>query len=312
MRTPVLLLTGNGYRFPEAARDRIQTWTQHHTKAQSSSPPISPVIFGDQLSREGYPRSSGSIDQKGSLASIHPGNLLAGGDACEADNEFLGPASNTAFMKHIRQVIEGQLVEDRVSDLQSNQIDTDLSAGSPDYVLPPRQLADSLVDHYWVFVHPLYPFLHKPSFCEIYDTLWTGQKLSNTGCTNMKIDEATSVCILNLVLALGCQYHHKHGVGTSIATAEVFYKRARSFLRLNPTEPRNNTLQLVQAMLLMTQFLMGTGHTHKAWGVVGMAVRICYQLGLHRNADSSPETFPKPVQREIVRRVYHGALMLER
>ncbi|KEF51141.1 uncharacterized protein A1O9_12755, partial [Exophiala aquamarina CBS 119918] len=238
--------------------------------------------------------------------------LIARADACETNNEFLGPASNTAFMKHIRQVIEGHPLEDRASNSQSNRIDTHFSDGSPDYVLPPRQLADSLVDHYWNYVHPLYPFLHKQSFHETYEALWTGQKFPITTCTVMRTDEVTSVCILNLVLALGCQYHHEHGAGKARATAEVFYKRARSFLRLNPTEPSNNTLQLVQGMLLMTQFLMGTGHTHKAWGVVGMAVRTCYQLGLHRAADTGADTFPRPVQREIVRRVYHGALMLER
>lgn len=215
-------------------------------------------------------------------------------------------------MKHIRQAIEGRPLEDGRSDSQSNRVTTPISVSSPDYLLPPRQFADSLLNRYWDFVHPLYPFLHRSSFYEIYEALWTGQESPNTTCTIMRVDKATSVCILNLVLALGCQYHHEAGSEKSNATAEEFFKRARSLLRINPIEPSDNTLQLVQAMLLMTQFLMGTGHTHKAWGVVGMAVRTCIQLGLHRAADSGMAIFPKPIHREIVRRVYHGALMLER
>lgn len=307
----MLLLSDGKFRFAEG-QHRIQILSQHNTEGQSSSPIISPGSFGTVPSRRSHHDSSGSIDHHEGLSAVQSGNLLAGGDACEADNEFLGPASNTAFMKHIRQAIEGQPPDDRASKSQSNRINTDVCADPPNYVLPPRQLADSLVGHYWNFVHPLYPFLHKPSFREIYDALWTGQNLPDTGCTIMKIDEVTSACILNLVLALGCQYHHGQDVGTSSDTAEVFYKRARSYIRLNPTEPSDNTLQLVQAMLLMTQFLLGTGHTHKAWGIVGMAVRTCYQLGLHRAADSGPDNFPEPVQREVMRRVYHGALLLDR
>ena len=128
----------------------------------------------------------------------------------------------------------------------------------------------------------------------------------------MRVDKATSLCVLNLVLALGCQYHHGAGPDKPEATVEVFYKQARSLLRTDPIETSNNTLQLVQAMLLMTQLLLGTGQTQKAWGIVGMAVRTCYQLGLHRAASSDTDEFPKPMDREVIRAVYHGTLMLER
>jgi hypothetical protein len=262
--------------------------------------------------REGHPTPLGSNDNTRSFCSTPIGNPLVDGNACEAENEFLGPGSNAEFMKHIRQAIEGHPLEDGASDSQSSRVITHISISSPDYVLPPRQFADSLLNRYWDFVHPLYPFLHKSRFYEVYEALWTGQESPNTTCTIMRVDEATSVCILNLVLALGCQYHHEAGAGRSNTTAEVFFKRARSLLRINPIESSDNTLQLVQAMLLMTQFLMGTGNTHKAWGVVGMAVRTCFQLGLHRTPDSGTGFFLKPIHREIVRRVYHGALMLER
>lgn len=231
---------------------------------------------------------------------------------CEADNEFHGPASTTTFMKHIREIIEDGTPTNVASVSQLRQSTSHIPLRSPDHMLPPRQLADSLLGHYWEFVHPLYPFLHKPDFDGMYESLCTGREFPNNACKVMRVDKATSLCVLNLVFALGCQYHHESGPEKAEATAEVFYKQARSLLRTDPIETTNNTLQLVQAMLLMTQLLLGTGQTQRAWGIVGMAVRTCYQLGLHHAASSDTDEFPKPMDREIIRAVYHGTLMLER
>lgn len=237
---------------------------------------------------------------------------LLGEDTCAADNEFQGPASTTAFMTGIRRIIEGRSHTDDVPVRQRIPTLSHAPVNHPDLVLPHRQLADSLLDNYWEFVHPLYPFLHKADFDLIYESLRIGQEPPTTACTIMRVDSATSLCLLNLTFALGCQYHRDTGAKTLDTSAEVFYQRARSLLRVDPIESSNNTLQLVQAMLLMAQLLVSIGHTQKAWGIIGMAVRTCYQLGLHHAATSDAIIFPKLEDRRTVRLVYHGTLMLER
>lgn len=157
---------------------------------------------------------------------------------CEADNEFHGPASTTTFMKHIREIIEDGTPTNVASVSQLRQSTSHIPLRSPDHMLPPRQLADSLLGHYWEFVHPLYPFLHKPDFDGMYESLCTGREFPNNACKVMRVDKATSLCVLNLVFALGCQYHHESGPEKAEATAEVFLQTG-SFTSSNRSH-RNN------------------------------------------------------------------------
>lgn len=43
---------------------------------------------------------------------------------------------------------------------------------SPDFVIPPRQTADSVLNNYWLGAHPLQPFLYPPSFMKRYVNVW--------------------------------------------------------------------------------------------------------------------------------------------
>jgi hypothetical protein len=38
--------------------------------------------------------------------------------------------------------------------------------------LPPRNIADKLLDWYWDAVHPVARIVHRPSFAQRYETLW--------------------------------------------------------------------------------------------------------------------------------------------
>lgn len=38
--------------------------------------------------------------------------------------------------------------------------------------IPPRNMADKLLEHYWEAVHPVARILHRPSFAQRYETLW--------------------------------------------------------------------------------------------------------------------------------------------
>lgn len=38
--------------------------------------------------------------------------------------------------------------------------------------VPSRRIADRLLDHYWISIHPVARILHRPSFAQRYETLW--------------------------------------------------------------------------------------------------------------------------------------------
>jgi hypothetical protein len=260
-------------------------------------------------------------------------SAMVGAVTGEPQNEgFLGSSSAAAFMKHIRKAIDSRLgVSPLDEEFHGNdrfQTVTNTAHLQPvseeskrkylldDYVLPPRKLADSLLNTYWTYVHPLYPFLNRGSFTRIYNDIWTGSNAATTASTSPQAssttDESTSLCIFNLVLALSCQYSDEIEPRKCQATARVFFTRAKDLLRFDPVDSADRSVQLVQALLLMGQYLQGIGSTHKAWGIVGMAIRVCHELGLHLAVTTSERVVQNILEREMMRRVYHGCVMMER
>ncbi|GLI76936.1 hypothetical protein PoHVEF18_005214 [Penicillium ochrochloron] len=92
-----------------------------------------------------------------------------------------------------------------------------------------------------------------------------------------------------------------------ISESDVFYQRG---LGLCGSEIlRGTTLEVVQFLLLMGQYLQGTQKSVQAWTVHGLAVKAALQLGLHsRNASKS---FP-PLEQETRKRTWYGCVVLDR
>ena len=127
----------------------------------------------------------------------------------------------------------------------------------------------------------------------------------------MRTTEKDSVSLIYLVLALGCQYS-KEPASNATKNADEFFTRARTACSYDLIDSGDQSLQQIQVRLLMAQYLKSTGSTHKAWGVMGGAIRICQRLGLHLPTTPTASAFPNPVDRELIKRVWHGCLMVER
>lgn len=65
------------------------------------------------------------------------------------------------------------------------------------FSLPPKHVADRLVDSYFTTVHPLFPIIHKPTFMEEYDKCYASQIFPSGG------DARSWLTMLNLVFAIG-------------------------------------------------------------------------------------------------------------
>lgn len=234
---------------------------------------------------------------------------------------FQGPSSAATFMSSIRQAVDGNAQSPDALFVvgpapghaaKPNTLSTNNRGVPGDYVLPPRRVADSLLACYWTFIHPLYPVLSRTIFAQFYEALWTGRSLSLPVPPLMSMDEATMVCTLNLVLALSCQYSDEIAVGKGFATAEVFFTRARGLFHFDPVDSTDYGLPHLQIMLLIAQYLQGTGRAYKAWNIIAVAIRNCHRLGFHLATTSSKERIPDVVVRELVKRIYHSCVMSER
>ena len=135
-------------------------------------------------------------------------NAITSAATGEHQNEgFHGTSSAASFLNTVRQAIEGKTSTDfGTGVIPASSRDAAPKNRRLEYLLPPRNLSDELQDGYWKFVYPLYPFIDRQTFDQIYGHLWAGNPLPGTSTSVARLDEAPSVATLNLVLALGCQY----------------------------------------------------------------------------------------------------------
>lgn len=252
------------------------------------------------------------------VSDMSPSSISAmeGAVTGEAQTEgFVGPAAAAAFMDTVRRAVDPQHIARRdVPRAQSSMHRESLISTA--YTPPPRQEADVLVRSYWSYIHPIYPFLYKPTFEVMYASLWSGMPLPVARPSTTQTTYTDNVCLVNLVLSLACQYdvesNFENEVCSGSRQAAKYFERARLVFHYDPPGDKPPSLQQAQVLLLMVQYLKSVGSTQKAWDVIGLAIRTCQRLGLHIPATSTSEAMPDFAEREMVSRVWHGCVMVER
>ena len=95
--------------------------------------------------------------------------------------------------------------------------------------------------------------------------------------------------MLNTVFALGCQLNNKIEPEQKESNANVYFERAIGLLRLDLLG--FGSFHLVQALLLMGQYLQSTNTPHRCWVLVGLAIHIAQDLGLDLQQTSRPSDY---------------------
>lgn len=91
----------------------------------------------------------------------------------------------------------------------------------------------------------------------------------------------------------------------------VFAAHAQSLLYASLDSPN---LTLLQSLIILGQLEIGRGRASKGWLYCGMAFRLAHEMGLHldpNNWDNS-QTQDLDIDREILRRVYWGAFIVDK
>jgi hypothetical protein len=96
-----------------------------------------------------------------------------------------------------------------------------------------------------------------------------------------------TLCNLNAIMALACQYEPSLGLPWETNPGETFFARAKFFL-INPME--DTSLSYMRALCLMGQYLLGLYRRDAAFTYIGLAVRISVIHGLHKAGRSEEET----------------------
>ena len=265
-------------------------------------------------------------DESSSINAMGLAQLTPEGNT-STSAEFYGKSSVASFVNHIQDRLQppmnpsqaynsattarhppGRLV---AGSLQAGFLDRSSSA-IEDSHLPPRALADQLLQLYYTRVHCLYPYLHWPTIMQAYRRLWMSDaevrnscQLTGYGLGGPQCSASVFYSSLNVIFALATQFLPKPAQERA-ERARPFSRRARNLLRLDYLD--RGDLALVQALLILAHYLQCTKLPTRCWSVAGVAYRMAQGLGLH--LESGNRHVP-PLEAEIRRRVWHGCVCLD-
>ncbi|OJJ08559.1 hypothetical protein ASPVEDRAFT_34701 [Aspergillus versicolor CBS 583.65] len=223
------------------------------------------------------------------------------------ENQFLGSTSGVLLASLVDATVHapsGPRVESRPIASPLNGITPSTAVDvSP---VPDERVARALHDAYFEHDHVPYPFLHRATALAILDKTYQDVSFAQ---------DAFSCYSFNMILAIATASVYKFD-RESLPDAETYHLRAAE--RLNEVLQRGDT-QALQAMLLLCQYRMVNSvqdTSTSMWHLVGVAARMCLELGLHREqvyqvpkhrGDSSVV-----VAHEIRRRCFWSVIAMDR
>ena len=150
-------------------------------------------------------------------------------------------------------------------------------------VLPEKIQADILINRYFECVDPVYPMIHRQTFYADYEHFWQlSQEQKN------EVD-AAFIGLIFVMLALGTQFVTSTSEPERKQTAEFYASASNQALRMF-SYLSNASMRSIQAMVLLTYFLINDTHASDGWAFAGILIRQAYAMGLHRDPDIG--TFP--------------------
>lgn len=158
--------------------------------------------------------------------------------------------------------------------------------------LPSAGEMDALLNTYFNVYGSIFPFLHEPTFREVYDE-----------CKANGFVKARRVWLglLNVIFAISTHIDQtaESSAKNRLGKSYVFFQRAVSLC--SEISMRTVSLEIVQYLLLAALYLQGTQRPIQTWTVHGMLVRTAMALGLH--SEQSAQGL-HPIQQEIRRRTW--------
>lgn len=264
----------------------------------------------------GFPREGDARPGRESSVLIDdesPASAMVGSlEDTAISHRFFGGSSAGTFMNYIRNVVARRSGRNNESPLSSmagaseksrspQRRNRRRSLNADDWALPPRNRADALMSVYWDIVHPLYPYIDRTVLMTQYGNLFSGQGPADV--------DVSVLCSLNLIFALSCQLDTTVSAERRRTSSTVFFQRAQGLLDLWKLD---ETVESVQALLLLGQYLQSTNEPSQCWLFVGAAIRMAQSLGLHLVHHGDSESTASRRRKEVRRRVWHGCVFMDR
>jgi hypothetical protein len=148
-----------------------------------------------------------------------------------------------------------------------------------DSSLPPRHSAMPFIEAYFAHTHITFPLLHRTSFLRTVEQMYGEPDYYGT--------HVYDAFVFDLVLSIGSSNFNRFG--DAFASSAAHYSRAQAKLPVVLGMPG---VMPLRAILLLSQhgiFSNLRDTSASIWHLIGIGVRICYEMGLHlepkRSAD---------------------------
>jgi len=152
-------------------------------------------------------------------------------------------------------------------------------------VLPDKMQADILLTRYFECVDPVYPMLHRQTFYADYEHFWQLSPIEKNGA------EPAFIALIFVMLALGTQFVTTTSPRERKQTAEFYASASNQALRMS-SYLSTASLKSIQAMVLITYFLINDNHASDGWAFGGILMRQAYAMGLHRDPNIGTALVP--------------------
>ncbi|PYH91499.1 hypothetical protein BO71DRAFT_48232 [Aspergillus ellipticus CBS 707.79] len=229
------------------------------------------------------------------------------------ESRYLGPSSGIAItrlvMEMAKQNTDSKSIKDVVPELTAQEIKDAFAEESskptskvypmissmPQPSLPLKHMTYRLIDVFVVKAQAMLPTLHEPTFRQEVEEVFNG---SDDPCQNFQ---------LRMVIAISMQKMSPAYAGL----ADSYYLAALPFLEasLNRMDLRS-----LQCLALIAQYSMLTPTRTAAYWVVGIAVKLCQDLGLTDEATitTSPNgELLDPLEIDMRRRLFWIVISME-
>ncbi|KAK7192107.1 hypothetical protein PSPO01_01679 [Paraphaeosphaeria sporulosa] len=204
----------------------------------------------------------------------HTGDGMASLTLRDRQRGYLGNSSGSSLLEKLTSTLPRHIPPDwKTPRHHAYNPDLQMQRLALAHGMSSSVVRESLIEAYFRAYSPSYPILHQQSF--------------RTACEKRSSISPNSTwhIVYFMVLAIG-----EWVSGFNKDSLSMYYDAARSRLSMDIMEA--GTMNTVQALLLLSNYLQKTDRPNTAYNFLGIAYRVALGLGLHREIrlDRAPET----------------------
>lgn len=190
---------------------------------------------------------------------------------------YFGLASSSVILRALR-------VNPSLESSDQGQLVSEAELMKMSFEPVPRIISSNLIDSFFRFYNSTYPILHEETFRAQCEGLIAKPK-----------EEVWNI-LYYMVLALGSWCINNDSSNADM----IYYHQARRYF--TPALMETGNLALVQALMLIANFLQKRNKPNTGWNYLGLAIQMALALGLYREFPSWKNS--SPLKLEMRRRVW--------